>query len=283
MIELRVDNCILTVLPANPSLASKLKLKTKGKSFEWQCPRCGAKNKIRINNLPYEFAGGDGWSQVMRSSAYLTQLDKICRSKRNLVSFLIEKVKLEEKLLDKNFRLRLSASARIKELCSKCGAEVTFNAELSSNTGHSLEKIEQSTFKDFDIEIESNDDYTLNRFIRGFNIYLLMEKYSLTVDLKKIDEMKIDGEQLEDLKKLLRWITSLKNDMEKTRLLDEVEMEIEKLMEAFQTDEALMYISDLLSLVKKSRDSMTKNFKRKLFLSLAQLEEHIRNITLKSH
>jgi len=59
MIELRVDNCTLTVLPANPTLASKLKLKTKGKSFEWQCPECGAKNKIRINNLPYEFAGGD--------------------------------------------------------------------------------------------------------------------------------------------------------------------------------------------------------------------------------
>ena len=70
--------------------------------------------------------------------------------------------------------------------------------------------------------------------------------------------------------------------MEKTRLLDEVEMEIRKLMEAFQTDEALMYISDLLSLVKRSRDSMTKSFKRKLFLSLAQLEEHIKNITLKS-
>jgi len=200
-----------------------------------------------------------------------------------LISLLIEKVKLEEKLLDKNFRLRLSASARIKELCSKCGAEVTFNAELSSNTGHFLEKIEQSTFKDFDVEIESNDDYTSNRFLRGFNIYLLMEKYSLTVDLKKIDEMKIDGERLKDLKKLLKWITSLKNDMEKTRLLDEVEMEIRKLMEAFQTDEALMYISDLLSLIKRSKDSMTKSFKRRLFLSLAQLEEHIRDITLKSH
>ena len=283
MIELRVDNCTLTILPANPSLASKLKLKIKGKSFEWQCPKCGAKNKIRINSLPYEFAGGDNWSQVMRSSAYLTQLNKICKSKRNLISFLIEKVKLEEKLLDKNFRLRLSASARIKELCSKCGAEVTFNAELSSNTGHFLEKIEQSTFKDFEIEIESNDDYTLNRFIRGFNIYLLMEKCSLTIDLKTIDEMKIDGEQLEDLKKLLKWIASLKNDIEKTRLLDEVEMEIRKLTEAFQTDEALMYISGLLSFVKRSKDSMTKSFKRKLFLSLAQLEERIKNITLKSH
>ena len=84
MIELKVDNCTLTVLPANPSLASKLKLKTKGKSFEWQCPECGAKNKIRINNLPYEFAGGDSWSQVMRSSAYLTQLNKICKSKHKL-------------------------------------------------------------------------------------------------------------------------------------------------------------------------------------------------------
>jgi len=95
--------------------------------------------------------------------------------------------------------------------------------------------------------------------------------------------MKIDEERLEDLKKLLKWITSLKNDMEKTRLLHEVEMEIGKLMEAFQTDEALMYISGLILLVKRSKDSMTKSFKRKLFLSLAQLEERIKNITLKSH
>jgi len=282
--ELKLNSCILTVLPANPSLASRLRLKTKKKSFEWHCPECGAKNNINVNNLPYEFAGGHDWSQVMKSSTYITQLNKICMSKRDLISVLAEKVKLEREYLGENSKLKLSTSTRIKEVCQKCGAKVTFNVELSSNRSSFLEKMESLAFENLNIEITPEDDSdVLNRLFRGFSIYLLMEKFSLTVNLENMDRMKTDRKRLKDLKRLLEQIESLENDIGKTRLFDEIRADIKRLTDAFQTDEALMYISDTLLFIERIKDSMIKNFKRKLFLSLAQLEEQIKDITLKRH
>jgi len=282
--ELKLNSCILTVLPANPSLTSRLRLKTKKKSFEWHCPECGAKNNIKVNNLPYEFAGGRDWSQVMKSSTYITKLNKICMSKRNLISVLAEKVKLEREYLGENSKLKLSTSTRIKEACQKCGAKVAFNVELSSNKSSFLEKTESLPFENLNIEItpEDNGDI-LNRLFRGFSIYLLMEKFSLAVNPENLDKMKADRKRLKDLKRLLERIKSLKNDIDKTRLFDEIKVDIKKLTEAFQTDEALMYISDTLLFIERIKDSIIKNFKRKFFLSLAQLEEQIKDITLKRH
>jgi len=281
--ELKLNGCTLTVLPANPSLTGRLRLKTKRKSFEWNCLKCGAKNNIKVNNLPYEFAGGHDWSQVMKSSAYITRLNKICMSKCDLVSVLAEKVKLEREYLGENFKLKLSTSTRIKEVCQKCGAKVTFNVELSSNKSSFLEKMESLAFEKLNIEItpEDNSDI-LNRLFRGFSIYLLMEKFSLAVNPEISDKMKTDRKRLKDLKRLLERIKSLRNDIDKTRLFDEIKVDIKKLTEAFQTDEALMYISDALLFIERIKDSIIKNFKRKLFLSLAQLEEQIKNLTLKT-
>ena len=284
MAELKLNSCTLTVLPANPSLTSRLRLKTKKKSFEWHCSECGAKNNIKVNSLPYEFAGGHDWSQVMKSSAYITELNKICMSKHDLISVLAEKVKLERKYLGENFKLKLSTSTRIKEVCQKCGAKVAFNVELSSNKNLFLEKIESLSFENLNVEItpEDNSDI-LNRLFRGFSIYLLMEKFSLIVNLENMDRMNPDRKQLEDLERLLERIKSLRNDIDKARLFDEIKVDIKKLTEAFQANEALMYISDILLFVERIKDSMIKNFKRKLFLSLAQLEEQIKDITLKRH
>jgi len=282
--ELKLNSCILTVFPANPSLTSRLRLKTKKKSFEWHCPECGAKNNIKVNNLPYEFAGGHDWSQVMKSSTYITQLNKICMSKRDLISVLAEKVKLEREYLGENSKLKLSTSTRIKEICQKCGAKVTFNVELSSNRTSFLEKMESLAFENLNIEITPEDDSdVLNRLFRGFSIYVLMEKFSLTVNLENVDRMKTDRKRLKDLKSLLERIESLENDIGKTRLFDEIRADIKRLTDAFQTDEALMYISDTLLFIERIKNSMIKNFKRKLFLSLAQLEEQIKDITLKRH
>ena len=282
MAELKLNGCTLTVLPANPSLTGRLRLKTKRKSFEWNCPKCGAKNNIKVNSLPYEFAGGHDWSQVMRSSAYVTKLNKICMSKRDLVSVLAEKVKLEKEYLGENSKFKLSTSTRIKEVCQKCGAKVTFNVELSSNRNPFLEKIEFLSFENLNIEITPEDSSDiLNRLFRGFSIYLLMEKFSLAVN-PETDKMKTDRKRLNDLKRLLERIKSLRNDIDKTRLFDEIRADIKKLTEAFQTDEALMYISDTLLFIEKMKNSIIKNFKRKLFLSLAQLEEQIKDITLKT-
>ena len=281
--ELKLNSCTLTVLPANPSLTSRLRLKTKKKSFEWHCPECGAKNNIKVNSLPYEFSGGHDWSQVMKSSAYITELNKICMSKRDLISVLAEKVKLEKEYLGENFKLKLFTSTRIREVCQKCGAKVAFNVELSSNRNPFLEKIESLSFENLNVEItpEDNSDI-LNRLFRGFSIYLLMEKFSLAVNLENIDKMNPNRKQLEDLERLLERIKSLRNDIDKARLFDEIRVNIKKLTEAFQANEALMYVSDILLFVGRIKDSMIKNFKRKLFLSLAQLEEQIKNLTLKT-
>ena len=284
MAELKLNGCTLTVLPANPSLTGRLRLKTKRKSFEWNCPNCGAKNNIKVNSLPYEFAGGHDWSQVIKSSAYVTKLGKICMSKRDLISVLAEKVKLEREYLGENPKLKLSTSTRIEEACQKCGAKVTFNVELSSNRNSFLEKMESLAFENLNIEItpEDNSDI-LDRLFRGFSIYLLMEKFSLAVNPENSDKMKTDRKRLKDLKRLLERIKSLRNDIDKTRLFDEIRVDIKKLTEVFQTDEALMYISDTLLFIERIKDSIIKNFKRKLFLSLAQLEEQIKDITLKCH
>ena len=282
MVELALNNCTLTVLPANPSLVSRLKLKVKGKSIKWRCPECGAKNSIKVSSLPYEFFGGDSWSRVIRSSAYLTQLSKIAMSKRSLISFLAEKVKLEKKYLGKNSKPKLSASTRVEESCPKCGAKATFNVELSSNINLFPENMEHLTLEGLKIEIAPEDSNSiLNRLLRGFNIYFLIKKFSLRIDLKNLSRIKTNKKQSENLKKLLKRIESLKNDIEKAQLFDRIRTEIEKLTEDFQTDEALIYISDMLSFVKRMKNSMVKNFRRQLFLSLAQLEEQVENITLK--
>ena len=282
MVELALNSCTLTVLPANPSLVSRLRLKVKGKSIEWRCPECGAKNSIKVSNLPYEFAGGDSWSRVIRSSAYLTQLSKIAMSKRSLISFLAEKVKLEKKYLGKNSKPKLSASTRVEESCSKCGAKATFNVELSSNINLFPENMEHLTLEGLKIEIIPEDSNSiLNRLLRGFNIYFLMKEFSLGIDIGNLSRIRADKRQLENLKKLSRRIESLKNDMEKAQLFDRIRMEIEKLTGNFQTNEALIYISDMLSFIKRMKNSMVKNFRKQLFLSLAQLEEQIENITLK--
>ena len=108
-----------------------------------------------------------------------------------------------------------------------------------------------------------------------------MKKFSLRIDLRNLSRIRADKSQLENLEKLLKRIESLKNDIEKAQLFDRIRMEIEKLTRDFQTDEALIYISDILSFVKRMKNSMVKNFRRQLFLSLAQLEEQIENLTLK--
>ena len=218
MAELKLNSCTLTVLPSNPSLTSRLRLKTRRKSFEWHCPECGAKNNIKVNSLPYEFAGGHDWSQVMKSSTYITELNKICMSKRDLISVLAEKVKLKREYLGENFKLKLSTSTRIKEVCQKCGAKVAFNVELSSNKSSFLEKIESLSFENLNVGITPEDDSdVLNRLFRGFSIYLLMENFSLTVNPENLDKMKADRKQLKYLKRLLERIKSLKNDIDKTR------------------------------------------------------------------
>ena len=108
-----------------------------------------------------------------------------------------------------------------------------------------------------------------------------MKKFSLGIDLRNLSRIRADKSQLENLEKLLKRIESLKNDTEKAQLFDRIRTEIEKLTEDFQTNEALIYISDILSFVKRMKNSMVKNFRRQLFLSLAQLEEQIENLTLK--
>ena len=109
-----------------------------------------------------------------------------------------------------------------------------------------------------------------------------MEKFSLAVSPETSDKMKTDRKRLKDLKRLLERIKSLRNDIDKTRLFDEIKVDIKRLTEAFQTDDALMYISDALLFIERIKDSIIKNFKRKLFLSLAQLEEQIKDLTLKA-
>ena len=94
-----------------------------------------------------------------------------------------------------------------------------------------------------------------------------MEKFSLTVNLENMDKMNTDRKQLEDLERLLERIKSLRNDIDKARLFDEIRVDS----------------SDILLFVERIKDLMIKNFKRKLFLSLAQLEEQIKDITLKRH
>jgi len=142
--------------------------------------------------------------------------------------------------------------------------------------------MEHLTLEGLKIEItpEGNNSI-LNRLLRGFNIYFLMKEFSLGIDIGNLSRIRADKRQLENLKKLSRRIESLKNDMEKAQLFDRIRMEIEKLTGNFQTNEALIYISDMLSFIKRMKNSMVKNFRKQLFLSLAQLEEQIENITLK--
>ena len=73
--------------------------------------------------------------------------------------------------------------------------------------------------------------------------------------------MSTSRKQLKDLKRLLERIKSLRNDIDKARLFDEIRADIKKLTEAFQANEALMYISDILLFVERIKDSMIKNFK----------------------
>jgi len=279
MIKLKIDNCTLTVYPTNHDLSNKTDLRHHRGVIEWRCPECNAKNQIKIKDLPYEFAGGEDWSQVLRSAAYIERIRKISKSKNDLTSFLAEKAKIKKKYLAENFQLKCQASARIKEQCTKCGAEINLNAELSSSKQPLIKQTEIFTIDELKAKIHPEDNHeTLNMLFKGYRIYLLAKKLSLKINFEATKKIGANKKQTEHLRKLLEWIKNLLNDLERLPLLSKEETEIEKLMEKFQTKTATMYISDIIAFIRKTKTDITKSLRRKLFLSLAQLEKQIENL-----
>ena len=290
MVSLKLQNCTVQVSLANSCLLEKVQFKMKRRKIEWICPKCGAKNQIKVENLPYEFKGGDDWSRVIRGAAYSKELEKLIKSKCDLMSFLTKKAELKEKYLkvaDKELQIKRVATTRIEETCKKCGIKIFFNMELSANSKLlpllSISS-EESILEDLEAEILPEDNVkTIEQIVKGYQIYTLMRDNLLFLNReRKMDYFSHKG-KLEEVsqKNLLEWIDNLKNDLEKIVLLEEVEKKIEEIMKCFKTEEAVAYLSDIISFIRKIKRLVFRRTRRKLFLSLGWLEEHVESMILK--
>ena len=284
MVNLKVQNCTVQILPANHHLSGKIQLKAKRGEVEWKCPECNAKNYIKLKNLPYKFKGGDEWSRVIRGAAYARELEKLSKSKCDLIFFLVKKAELKLKYLNiagKELQVKRAAAVQIKEECCACGIKIKFNVEISADSWmfpFLSFPPENSMFENLEVEILPEDDAKIIRQIMdGYRIYNLMENCHLTISndnvLRKIN-WKGSSQNF------LKLIENLKNDMEKTVLFKVIEDKVEEIMKEFKNDEIAIYFSDIISFIRETRRTVFRRIRRKLFLSLGWLERQIESVVM---
>jgi len=289
MVSLKLQNCAVLVLPADCPLSKKVQIKTKRRKIEWICPECNAKNYIKLKDLPYEFKGGDSWSQVARGTAYIRELDKLVKSRYDLMSFLAKKAELKAKYLivtGRELQIKQIAATRMKVKCKKCGIKISFNVEISADSKlSSLFSVlsEKLIFESLEDEVLPEDNtQIIERMMRGYAIYTLMKNYHLIINEEKwLNDIDLQGEFKGNPRNFLEWIKNLENDMEKLVLFKEIERKTEEIMKNFKTEEVATYFSDIISFIRKIRRLVFRRIRRKLFLSLGWLEEQIELAVLK--
>ena len=283
MASFNFQNCTLQVLPADYRLLEKVRVRARGRKIEWICPKCNGKNYIKFEDLPYEFGGGDSWSQVVRGATYVKELNKLIKSKHDLISFLVKKAELKAKYLvftGKELQIKQAATTRIEGKCKKCGTLTPFNLEISANSRlFPLFSVpsEKLTVESLEVEVLPNDSAEIiERIVRGYIVYTLMKNHHLIIKKSMLNGINLQGRSEENLRRnFLEWIENLKNDMEKVVLSNEIEKKVEEIMGNFKTREITAYFSDIISFIRKIRRSAFRRVRRKLFLSLGWLEEQI--------
>ena len=289
MASFNFQNCTLQVLPADYRLLEKVRVRARGRKIEWICPKCNGKNYIKFEDLPYEFGGGDGWSQVVRGANYVKELNKLIKSKHDLISFLVKKAELKAKYLvftGKELQIKQAATTRIEGKCKKCGTITPFNLEISANSLlFSLFSVpsEKLTVESLEVEVLPNDSAEIiERIVRGYVVYTLIKNNHLIINKRStLNGINLQGRFEENLQKnFLEWIENLKNDMEKVVLFKEIEKKVEEIMGNFKTREITAYFSDIISFIRKIRRLAFRRVRRKLFLSLGWLEEQIESAVM---
>ena len=290
MASFNFQNCTLQVLPADYRLLGKVRIKARGRKIEWICPKCNGKNYIKFEDLPYEFGGGDIWSQVVRGATYVKELNKLIKSKHDLISFLFKKAELKAKYLvftGKELQIKQAATTRIEGKCKKCGTITPFNLEISANSRlFPLFSVpsEKLTVESLEVEVLPNDSAEIiERIVRGYVVYTLIKNNHYLIINKRstLNGINLQGRFEENLQKnFLEWIENLKNDMEKVVLFKEIERKVEEIMGNFKTSEITAYFSDIISFIRKIRRLAFRRVRRKLFLSLGWLEEQIESAVM---